>query len=334
MIRILFFSDTHLGFDYPIRSDRFEGRRGPDFFANFDRVLDDAIRQKVDLVIHGGDLFYRSRVPKKIVHKTYDRLFEFAEHQIPIVIVPGNHERSELPQSLLMQHYNIHVFSQPECFRFKLQDVLVDVAGFPFFKGDVRAAFPDLLQQIQFPERMADFRLLCLHQAVEGAQVGPQNFTFRHRTDTIRMDSIPDLYDAVLSGHIHRAQVLMKTGTTKALPVVFCGSVERTSFAERTEQKGYYILSWNEKESAKLPILEFCPLPARPMVDWELPATLACEADLVAFVRQQLPALNQRSVIRLKAANTEVLQLFTAAFRKAYLPADCVVQFPGFRKAL
>ena len=47
-IRIVFFSDTHLGFDYPVRGVRKtrgvrkageRRRRGADFFDNFERVL-------------------------------------------------------------------------------------------------------------------------------------------------------------------------------------------------------------------------------------------------------------------------------------------------------
>ncbi len=58
-VRVLFVSDTHLGFDLPLRPRSFveRRRRGPDFFACFERALEPALRgDDADVVVHGGDL--------------------------------------------------------------------------------------------------------------------------------------------------------------------------------------------------------------------------------------------------------------------------------------
>ncbi len=44
LIRILFVSDTHLGFDLPRKPRVKRRRRGPDFFENFERALEPARR--------------------------------------------------------------------------------------------------------------------------------------------------------------------------------------------------------------------------------------------------------------------------------------------------
>ena len=62
-VRVLLVADTHLGFDLPFRPRIKRRRRGHDFFANFERALEPALEGKVDLVVHGGDVLYRSRVP-------------------------------------------------------------------------------------------------------------------------------------------------------------------------------------------------------------------------------------------------------------------------------
>ena len=56
LTRILFVSDTHLGFDLPRKPRIARRHRGPDFFENFARALEPARRGEVDLVIHGGHL--------------------------------------------------------------------------------------------------------------------------------------------------------------------------------------------------------------------------------------------------------------------------------------
>ena len=40
LIRVLFVSDTHLGFDLPRRPRVTRRRRGPDFFANFEKAIE------------------------------------------------------------------------------------------------------------------------------------------------------------------------------------------------------------------------------------------------------------------------------------------------------
>ncbi|MGZ6144044.1 MAG: metallophosphoesterase, partial [Myxococcales bacterium] len=66
-VRLLLLADTHLGFDEPTHARVERRRRGSDFLANFERALEPARRGEVDAVIHGGDLFYRSRVPAALV---------------------------------------------------------------------------------------------------------------------------------------------------------------------------------------------------------------------------------------------------------------------------
>jgi DNA repair exonuclease SbcCD nuclease subunit len=55
IIRIPFLADTHLGFDLPFRLRIQRHRRGPEFFANFERTLMPALQGRVDCVVHGGD---------------------------------------------------------------------------------------------------------------------------------------------------------------------------------------------------------------------------------------------------------------------------------------
>ena len=67
MIKVLLLADTHLGFDLPLRPRVVKRRRGPDFFANTRLALQPALRSDVDLVVHGGDLLYRSKVAPGLV---------------------------------------------------------------------------------------------------------------------------------------------------------------------------------------------------------------------------------------------------------------------------
>lgn len=259
-MRVVFLSDTHLGIDLPVRPRVQRRPRGEDFFDNLDRVLDHAVETRADLVLHGGDLFFRSKVPPSIVDRVYQRLTRFADGGIPLGVIAGNHERSALPTSLLLRHQNIHVFHQPSTHVFSLAGRKLAVTGVPFTgdQGLFLAAAHDA------PVLEVEHHLLLAHEAFEGATVGPNDFTFRKRRDTVPLAALPDRFDAVLSGHIHRRQVLWRAredGTR--MPIVFAGSIERTSFAEAGEEKGFAVVELGERRR-----LRFVDLPTRPLVDW------------------------------------------------------------------
>ena len=143
------------------------------------------------------------------------------------------------------------------------------LAGFPFHRR-AGEQFERLLYQTGYRDVVADIKLLCLHQAVEGAQVGPSGYTFRRDAGVIPGRLIPHEFAAVLSGHIHRAQTLTHdlAGRPLAAPVIYPGSIERTAFAERFENKCYVklrIIPGNGPSGKKVDI-KYIKLPARPMV--------------------------------------------------------------------
>ena len=105
---------------------------------------------------------------------------------------------------------------------------------------------------------------------------------------------------AVLSGHVHRAQVLTcdLTRAPLAAPVIYPGSVERTSWAERDEGKGFAILTIDDRGSSagELSNLEWVPLPARPMVDVNLKSTFGKDS-LEAELQSRLSKLPVDAVV-------------------------------------
>lgn len=268
-IRLLFLADTHLGFDHPLRPRTDRRPRGPDFFRNFERALRPAVEGGFDLVVHGGDLLYRSRVKPWLVARALEPLIRVAERGVPVVLVPGNHERSRIPYPLLAEQPGLHVLSRPRAVRLELRGLAVALAGFPFVRHGIRDVFRERVAATGWESHEADVRLLCLHQTVEGARVGPSGYCFRGGRDVIRGSDLPEGFAAVLAGHIHRHQVLSTdlAGRPIAAPVFYPGSIERTSSAERDEAKGYLALELapDPARGGRVMSWAFHELPARPM---------------------------------------------------------------------
>ena len=311
-LRVLLIADTHLGFDLPLRPRVQRRRRGPDFFANTRRALATARRGEVDLVVHGGDVLYRSKVKPALVQMAFEPLLEVADGGVPVVVVPGNHERSAIPYPLLVAHPRLWVLDRPQTVRLTLAGHRVAVSGFPCARDDIRDRFATLLAETDWQSRTADIRLLCMHQTVEGARVGPVGYTFRRGADILPGRALPPGFAAVLAGHIHRHQVLTTDleGSPLAAPVIYPGSIERTSSAERDETKGYVTLELrpdDEEEmdnGGRLMAWRFEKLPARPLINLALEVTDLDSEQLRRALTKQLSALDPEAVVSIRVQGT------------------------------
>jgi exonuclease SbcD len=297
-------ADTHLGFDLPARPRVERRRRGHEFFANFELALQAALDNRVDILVHGGDLFYRRRIPANLVQRAFLPLKRVAEAGIPVFVVPGNHERSEIPYSMLALHPGIRIFDRPRTFTADVGGVTVSLAGFPFRRGPIRDEFRKVLNATGWSDVTADARLLCLHQSLEGATVGPVDYTFRHASDVAQIRDVPSDFAAVLAGHIHRHQVLEVDlrGRPAPAPILYSGSIERTSFAERNEPKGYMILEVEPDASTGGRLIEwrFLHLPARPMLIDDLYVEIDATDRLQQQIRRVIGAAPADAVLRLR----------------------------------
>jgi DNA repair exonuclease SbcCD nuclease subunit len=228
------------------------------------------MRGEVDAVVHGGDVFHAPRVPRTLAIEAYDALRAVAEGGVPVFVVPGNHERSRLPHPRFALHPGIRVFDAPRAFRIAVRGVRLAFLGFPYVRHDVRRRFGELVSATGWRPGREDVALLCVHHCFEGAKVGPHGFTFRGARDVVRGADIPEGLAAVLTGHVHRHQVLERdlSGRPLRAPVLYPGSTERTAFAEMGEEKGYLMLELagdGARPGGMLRGWRFRTLPARPM---------------------------------------------------------------------
>jgi len=328
-VRVLFLADTHLGFDLPVSPRIRRRRRGHDFLANYHLALAPALEGRVDLVVHGGDVFTRPNVPPSLVYQAFEPLKRVADQGVPVFVVPGNHERSRLPHARFTSHPGISVFDRPRTFHAHVRGHRIALAGFPFARK-VRDGFADLLARTMWEEQRADTALLCMHQCVEGATVGPSDFTFRRAPDVVQARDIPVGFAAVLSGHIHRHQVITSdlSGRALAAPVMYPGSVERTSFAEMDDPKGYMILELEGGAAGVAGALKrwsFETLPARPMLVREVSGQGLGPDSLTGVLRTAVARTPVDAVLRVRVRGhvpARARAVLSAASLRSMAPAQ------------
>ena len=282
----LHLADSHIGVDLPARPRTDRPRRGDEIIAGYRQGLAPALRGEVDLVIHAGDLFDRPRPNQAALAAAVSPLFEIACRGVPVVVVPGNHEGCILPDSLLFSHPNLHVVAQPVTLVFRLGDTRVAVAAVPCIRKQAAGTFGEALRATNWPAARADVNILAVHQAFESARCGPAGYRFRSGADVVNRDAVPAEFDYVAAGHIHRHQVL-ESPHEDGPPIVYAGSTERVTFAERGEPKGVVV---GRVDAAGLSS-RFVPHRVRPMVVAAMDVSARSRAEICDEARRMVMEL-------------------------------------------
>jgi DNA repair exonuclease SbcCD nuclease subunit len=275
--------------------------------------------------VHGGDVFDRSSVAVSVAYQAFEPLRRVADTGVPVFIVPGNHERSRMPHARFAAHRNIHVFQSPRTIVVDVRGTRIALAGFPYERRNVRERFTALLRKQSIRDEATRLRLLCIHHCVEGATVGPGDYTFTTADDVIRTRDLPRDVAAVFSGHIHRHQVLTTDLSRRPLdtPVLYPGSIERTSLAEIDEPKGYMMVQVAESEGDCETRWEFRRLPARPMMRKEIAVECMNAQQLESAVRAIVAEVPHDAVlsIRISGVLTDAhWRVLSASRVRQYVP--------------
>jgi exonuclease SbcD len=328
-VRAVLFSDTHIGYDHPLKPRTSRQHRGEDFFRNFELIVKHILKTKPDIVFHGGDLFDLPTVKQSLIDKTYFKLLEIADAGIPLFIVAGNHERGILPPSIYLQHSNIYNFYKAKMFHINVKDHPVSVSGFPYFYGDLRNAFPGMMNNFKSEIDPDDLNIMLFHHAVEGAQVGKHNYTFRNNKDVIRITDLSEDYTCYLSGHIHRYQLLRNIENN--VPMLYPGSIERTSYQEVNEVKGFCELRFTKNKSGYTFDHKFIRLPARPMTTIRFEDKIYSGHEIKKLLKEKVRKISGRSIIRYQSEFPENIYKITRKIEKEIIPDSICIHrgYPG-----
>jgi DNA repair exonuclease SbcCD nuclease subunit len=296
-LKFIHTADTHLGFEITklAQSDPV-GRqnRADSIFGNFVSIVEHAIEMGTDLFIHSGDLFNKYYIPREVLDALIRPFTDLVRAGIPVLLIPGNHERSEFPFDLFHGVKNVFVFDRPKSLSLTLDGYSVGIAGFPFIREDSRRAFLKALEETEYEGLRSDFNILVTHQAFDQATVGPIDFTFREgRPDTVSRQSIPLDFEYIAAGHIHRYQILPHP-LKPQLKFVYPGSTQRISFAEMNEEKGFVM---GEVLNNRIET-RFMPLPTYDMEIVEVEAVGLSTQDLEEAIEAQFWRFDQDLVIR------------------------------------
>jgi len=317
-MKILHTADIHLGSNTYGRIDSETGlnTRLLDFKRCFEFMVRRGLDEEIDLFLFCGDA-YRTADPTPTQQKVFaECLKPIAEAGIPIVMITGNHDHPvSFGKASALDIFGyisgeVYVFRKPDTAVIETRSGPFQLLAMPWpirsmllSKGEYRKKSPleirEIIEQIyvEFIAAAAkDFdpalpTVLAGHFSVQGSE-----YAGSERTSLIAHEpkftpgqlSVPPI-DYVALGHIHKFQD--RRTDPEAPPVVYCSSIERISFKECDERKGFVLLSIEAKDGEKETSYEFVDTPARRFLSLQVDAREAVdptEALVQAIAREDV----------------------------------------------
>ena len=296
-MRILHTADIHIGYKTHGVVDPKSGlnSRLGDFERCFRYMVEHAVEEDIDLVLFCGDA-YRDMNPSQTDQRIFARCLKpLLDREIPVVMIVGNHDhpytfgKVNSMEIFSLFSDSIHLFRERESRDIMTKSGPVRIIGLPWpMVHDFRtkqkfASLPKEEQHHRVHEIYSDFILteverlrkkqvdypviLAGHLHVDTAVMteGSERFTLVTRDPVFSLSLLkrPE-FDYVALGHIHKHQEL---GTGEAPPVVYSGSIERISFAEAEQEKGFVMIDISKNKKLQF---HHVPTPARAMVPVEV----------------------------------------------------------------
>jgi exonuclease SbcD len=290
MIKLLHFADAHIDISSQGKRDPETGLpvRVLDFLSALDTIVENAISQKVDLVIFAGDA-YKDRTPAPTYVREWEkRIIRLSRAGIPTLLLVGNHDISPaagrantLHDFDTLQVPLVKVINQPSFLKSDdLWGLPVQVIGIPYItrsalassglvkNGDAGQLYEEMEARIkELLDNWLSKRdeilptILTAHASIQGAVYGQERSVILGNDLTLSGSLVKDpRLDYVAMGHIHKAQ---DVNLGQHPPVVYSGSIEKVDFGEIRDEK-YYVIATVEKGKTDY---TFHPLHGRQFID-------------------------------------------------------------------
>ena len=183
-------ADTHLGYR---QFGLFERER--DFYEVFEKIIDKIIDEKVDFVIHSGDLFDNSRPAPVALLNFQKGLLRLKNANIPVFAIAGNHDsvlrKGSIPPQILFKKFGLKLIS-PINTNYMFKDVFI--GGLPYYTASQDKNLKHKLADLSKKAAEHEKSILVLHQGID------KYFNLSYE---LEIGDIPDNFTYYAMGHLH-----------------------------------------------------------------------------------------------------------------------------------
>ncbi|MDE2956933.1 MAG: exonuclease SbcCD subunit D [Bacteroidota bacterium] len=269
-MKILHCADIHFGVGTYGRIDPKTGlnTRLLDFKRSFQFLVSEGIRENIDAFLFCGDAFHTSNPTPTQQREFTECLLPLADHGIPIIMITGNHDHpvahGKASSIDIFRHLKgvTHVFRRADRAVIETKSGPLQLIAMPWpvrslllygrqWQEKSAADLPAYIEQL-YTSRIASYAkeldpslptVLAGHFTVQGAVLGQSESTrmIQHEPKFTTSALTVEPIDYVALGHIHHHQNLAPT--TDSVPVVYSSSIERVSFKEQGNPKGFVLVT-------------------------------------------------------------------------------------------
>ena len=355
MIRILHFSDYHLGSDSYGKPNPETGinQRIHDFADRFDELIDFALGNEVDVVLFSGDAFKNAHPTPTVQKMLAERVWRLAKAGIQVFLLAGNHDLPRMIANVTafsvypaLEVDNVTVAERAGVYTLDTaKGERLQIAAMPhFWRSALLAQIDRPLSPTQIDDEINALVAAKVNHLAE--QINPSVpvvMTAHLHVDKANVSTAQELYGVsdfqiplsslahkafpyVALGHIHKPQTLSddwRNGTYAA----YSGSLERVDFGEEKENKGFYIVDMENGRLVREPHFEHESLNTRRFVTVNaIPSTDAPTEGVVAEIAKN--DITQAIVrVRVTAPRDLYATIDQESVRRALAPAyDARVQ--------
>lgn len=277
-------ADNHLGYRQYNLQDREK-----DFYANFKEVIDKILEERVDFVVHSGDLFEFPKPPIRALLTVLDGLKRLKERGIVVYAIPGNHDismrKDVLPPQLLFRDL-IKVIGRHKNPFYVHKEIFI--GGVPYCSRFYANILKENLEQLSKKAENYRKRILLLHQGID--KYLPFDGLYE-----LKIGELPPNFDYYALGHIHR-RIIQDYHRGK---LVYPGSTEIWRMDEhedyKSRGKGFYVVDLGGDEPDIQPInLETI----RPFIKDSF--NVSELDDHIQAIKNNIRQLNERPILYLK----------------------------------
>jgi len=347
MIRILHFSDYHLGSDSYGKPDPDTGinQRILDFAARLDELIAFAFANAVDVVLFAGDAFKNAHPSPTVQTLLAERIWRLAKGGVKVFLLAGNHDLPRMVANVTafsvypaLEVDNVTVAERAGVYMVETANgEQLQIAAMPHFwrsallaqiDRPIAPADVDLAIDRMVAQKVADLAeklnpslpaILTAHCHVTKARVSTAQDLYGVSDFELSLSSVAHrAFPYVALGHIHKPQVLTddwKSGTFAA----YSGSLDRVDFGEEDEQKGFFVVDLEDGRIASEPHFE--TVAARRFVT--VPVALSAETPTTSVLEAIASSDVTDAIVRVRATATResFAALDQAAVRRALEPA-------------
>lgn len=233
-MKIIHMSDLHL--DSPFKgmgqkNSQLQSQFIQAPFIAFERGVELAIAEEVDVVLITGDIYNSERQTISAQHFFMTKMEELNAHQIPVFLIHGNHDYLKSHHQAIRYPENVHRFNREEV---EFMDIELEtgetlrVYGFSYTHQWITE---DKVDEFPVNPQETTYTIGLLHGSLQGSEATAN----RYAPFTLQ-DLKSKRYDYWALGHIHLQ------GTLSDEPLIQYAGTTQGSHRNESDQKGCFIL--------------------------------------------------------------------------------------------